>query len=160
MSGLTFVAFTPREDGFTASVPLEQLDGLGAHPELLLEKAGALYGKSVAEMQSCLAEMAELKARRQPITARKVWELGDAAFALVENLSAMSLELDGLYEHLTRDLGVNQKRLSSVITFRRYLSAKELIPAALGWAQCEKSARKVAENLSKGFKETSLGLGA
>ena len=160
MSGLTFVAFTPRDAGFTASVPLEQLDGLGAHPELLLEKAGALYGKSVGEMRSCLSEMAAMKDRRQPITAQKVWEWGDAAFALVENLAEMSLELDGLYEHLTRDLGINQKRLSNVITFRRYLPAKELIPAALGWAQCEKSARKVAENLSKGSKETSLGMGA
>lgn len=160
MSGLTFVAFTPREDGFTAAVPLEQLDGLGAHPELLLEKAGALYGKSVAEMRSCLSEMAAMKARRQPITAQKVWELGDAVFSLVGHLTDMSLEVDGLYEHLARDLGVKQKRLVTVITFRRHLLDKELIPASLNWAQCEKSARKVAENLSKGFKEHSIGLGA
>lgn len=160
MSRLTFVAFTPRQDGFIAAVPLEQLDGLGAHPELLLEKAGALYGESVAEMRLRLSEMAAMKAQRQPITAQKVWELGDAIFRLVGYLTNMSLEADSLYEHLARDLGVKQKRLGAAVTFRRHLPDKELIPASLGWAQCEKSARKAAENLSRGAKEHSLGLGA
>ena len=137
---------------------MEQLDDLGARPELALQAASALYQRSVAEMQMHLSEMAELKAQRQPITARKVWELGDAALTLVDNLAKTSLAVDGLYEHLVRDLGMNQKRLGTVITFRRHLPDKEFIPASLSWAQCEKSARKVAETLRKGIKEDSCGL--
>lgn len=146
MSGLTFVAFTPRGEGFTAAVPLEQLDGLGAHPELLLEKAGALYGKAVAEMQACLSEMAAMKARRQPITAQKVWELGDAIFSLSHRLAQASLELDDLYGHLTRDLGVKRMWLKKVIIFRRYITRKELLPAASQWQQFYAAPRKAARD--------------
>lgn len=159
MSGLTFVAFEPRVDGFIAAAPLEQLDNLGARPEAVLQAASAVYGRAVAEMRAQLSAMAELKAQRQPITAQKCWELGDAILALVGRLTDMSLEVDGLYDHLTRDLGMKSKRLRTAITFRRHLPDKELIPASLRWSHCERGARKVAENLSRGIKENSRGLG-
>ena len=38
MKELTFVAFEPREEGFIASVPMEQLDSLGEHPEAIATK--------------------------------------------------------------------------------------------------------------------------
>ena len=158
MKELTFVAFEPREEGFIASVPMEQLDSLGEHPEASLQKASETYQRSIDIMRSLLADMDGLKAERTPITARSIWELGDAVLALVGELSQRSMELDSLYEHLGRDLGMNEKRLGTVITFRRHLPDKELIPESLGWSQCEKSARKVAESLSKGRKESEVAL--
>lgn len=156
MDDLTFVAFEPRNDGFMASVPMEQLDSLGERPDLLLQKASEIYMHAVGKMRLILSEIGRVKGRRNPIPAQTVWELGDAVIDLVDSLAAMSLELDGLYEHLVRDLGMNQKRLGTVITFRRHLSDKELIPESLGWSQCEKNARKVAESLSKGDGRPSL----
>ena len=156
MTELTFVAFQPRAEGFIASVPMEQLDSLGADPEASLQKASVTYQCSVEAMRLLLSEMDGLKAKRIPIPARSVWELGDKVLALLCELRQSSMELDGLYEHLGRDLGMNEKRLGTVITFRRHLSDKELIPESLGWSQCEKSARKVAENLSKAKKEASV----
>ncbi len=156
MSDLTFVAFEPRNDGFIASVPMEQLDSLGEHPDLLLQEASEIYKHAVGKMQLILSEIGRIKGKRNPIPAQKVWELGDAVIDLVDGLAAMSLQLDRLYEHLVRDLGMNQKRLGTVITFRRHLSDKGLIPESLGWSQCEKNARKVAESLSKGDRDSSL----
>ena len=154
----TFVAFVPKEEGFIASVPMEQLDALGSNPEAILEQAGSKYQSAISDMRSLLAELDSLKAKRTPIPASKVWELGDAVLALLNDLERSSMELDNLYEHLARDLGMNEKRLGTVITFRRHLSDKELIPESLKWSQCEKNARKVAENLSKGQREAQGAL--
>ena len=57
------------------------------------------------------------------------------------------MELDSLNDHLVRDLGINAKRMGTIVTFRRHLPDMELIPETLGWSQCEKQARKVAEEL-------------
>ena len=153
MSELTFVAFEPREEGFVASVPMEQLDALGEHPEALLRAASEAYKNSIGGMRSLLADIAALKARRITISARKIWELGDAVLALISELEQYSMELDGLYDHLVRDLGMKEKRIGTVITFRRHLPDKEFIPETLAWSQCEKRARKAAQSLSKGLGE-------
>ena len=147
MSGLTFVAFEPRGDGFIASAPLEQLDNLGARPEAVLQAAGAVYGRAVAEMRAQLSAMAELKAQRQPITAQKVWELGDTIFNLSGNLAQSSLEFDDLYGHLTRDLGVKRMWLEKVIILRRYINRKELLPVSLKWHQFYSAPKKTAQRL-------------
>ena len=156
MDQLAFVAFEPREDGFIASVPMEQLDVLGERPEAMLKEASAAYGRSVGVMRSLLSDFERLKANRIAIPARNVWELGNAVLELVETLRQASLELDALYEHLSRDLGINKKRLGNIVTFRRYLPNKNKIPASLHWNQCEKSARGVAEQLAANRQEPAV----
>ena len=156
MDQLAFVAFEPREDGFIASVPMDQLDVLGERPEALLKEACAVYGRSVGIMRSLLSDLERLKANRIAIPARNVWELGNAVVNLVETLRQASLELDALYEHLSRDLGINKKRLGTIVTFRRYLPNKNKIPASLRWNQCEKNARGVAEQLAAKRKEPAV----
>ena len=154
MDNPIFVAFEPIEEGFRASVSMEQLDSLGPRPEAYLQKAAKTYRHHVEAMRHLLSEMDRQKAKRTPISARSVWELGDAVLHLLGELGQESLEVDSLYEHLSRDLPMNEKRLGTVVTFRRHLPSKDLIPESLGWSQCEKNARKVAENLRKGRKET------
>ena len=156
MNDPIFVTFEPVEDGFRGSVPMEKLDALGNNPELELKEASRIYQNSVSRMQLLLAEMAGFKARRSPIPARKVWELGDAVMSLTCDLGIKSMELDDLYKHLVRDLGMNEKRLGTMITFRRHLLRQEYIPETLGWSQCEKGARKVAENLTRAHQVTSV----
>ena len=156
MEQTAFVAFEPRQDGFIASVPMDQLGVLGDHPEGVLSRAGATYRESVQAMQSLLNEFDRFKVSRIAIPARKVWELGDAVFALVEALRKSSLELDGLYEHLERDLGVKRKRWEATITFRRHLPTKALVPESLRWRECEKNARGMAERLAAKHKEPAV----
>ncbi len=150
MSEFASVAFEPRGDGFIASVPLSQLYLLGEQPDAALQEACAAYSSSIAAMRQALAQIEQLKGSRIPIPALKMWELGDAAAQLSARLEQESLEVEGLNEHLARDLGINGKRMGTIITFRRHLPDQSLIPETLGWSQCEKQARKVAEELKAG----------
>ena len=147
MSDLALIALEPREEGFVASVPLSQLDRLGDNPEVSLQEACQVYGRTVSRMREVLADIDQLKSKRVPIPARKMWELGDAVVTLGIELETGSMEMDGLNDHLIRDLGINGKRMGTIVTFRRHLPDQELIPESLGWSQCEKQARKVAEEL-------------
>ena len=161
MEQTAFVAFEPREDGFVASVPMGQLDSLGNHPESVLMAASIVYGRSVRAMRTILDDLDGLKAKRTPIPAQKIWEFGDAVFRLVDELRNSSLELDGLYEHLMRDLGIDNGRLGKyrmtrAVTFRRHLPAKELIPESLRWRECEKNARGMAERLAAKNQEPAV----
>ena len=107
MNESIFVAFEPRDTGFIASVPMEQFDYLGPNPEESLREASEMYQRSVQNMRTLLSDMDELKAKRTPISARSIWDLGDEVLTLVDELSQRSMELDGLYEQLGRDLGMN-----------------------------------------------------
>lgn len=147
MGDFALVAVEPRAEGFVSSVSLAQLDRLGDKPESALNLACAAYGRAMAAMRQSLADIDEIKSKRTPIPARKMWELGDAIVNLGAELEQGNMELDGLNEHLVRDLGINAKRMGTIVTFRRHLPEVELIPESLGWSQCEKKARKVAEEL-------------
>ena len=147
MGGLALIAVEPRDDGFIASVPIDQLELLGDKPEVSLQNACSAYGRAVGAMREVLADIDQLKSKRIPIPARKMWELGDAVVTLGCEMEEDRMEVDGLNDHLVRDLGINGKRMGTIVTFRRHLPDKELIPESLGWSQCEKQARKVAEEL-------------
>ena len=141
------VVLEPRGEGFVASIPLAQLELLGDRPDERLQVACDSYGRTVAAIREVLADIENLKSRRTPIPARKMWELGDAVVNLGSELEENSLEMEGLNDHLVRDLGINAKRMGTIVTFRRHLPEQEMIPESLGWSQCEKQARKVAEEL-------------
>lgn len=158
MNGSIFVTFAPREESFIASVPMEQLDDLGDCPEVVLTRVSEIYGRAVEVLQSLVDDLDCLKATRTAAPARKLWEIGDAVFQLVEDLKEASFELDGLYEHLMRDIRIEKGRLGKyrltrAITFRRYLPDKELIPKSLEWSRCEKNARGAAEQLAARQRE-------
>ncbi len=146
---LTFVSFDPRDRGFVASMPLEGLDSLNGDPEVLLREVGIVYEYYIGVMRSKTANLDSFRKCRIPIPAGQVWDLGDVIFALREDLRRSSFELDGLYRHLARDLGVKQKWLEKVVIFRRYLPSKEYIPDSLNWGRCEKGTRRVAESLRR-----------
>ncbi|MDE2780278.1 MAG: hypothetical protein OXI91_11470 [Chloroflexota bacterium] len=147
MGSPAMIALEARGEGFIASVPLAQLERLGERPEECLQIACNAYRRAVEAMRDVQADIEQLKSKRTPIPARKMWELGDAVVNLCSELEEGSMELDSLNDHLVRDLGINAKRMGTIVTFRRHLPDKELIPETLGWSQCEKQARKVAEEL-------------
>ncbi|MCE2462862.1 MAG: hypothetical protein J4F46_02965 [Dehalococcoidia bacterium] len=151
MKKLTFVSLEPRNAGFTAFVPMENLASVDDDPELLLRAVSTTYARYIGLMRSLKADTDNLRKKHIPIPARKVWELGDIIFDLRRELSQQAFELDGLYDHLVRDLGVKRKWLEKVIIFRRYLPRKAIIPESLPWGRCEKSTRKVAESLREAY---------
>lgn len=148
---LAFVAFEPRTGEFVALLSMEGLLSSQRDPELLLQEAAKVYERSTLRMKPLVAEIQACRAERKLVPARKIWHLGDAIFELISQLQELSLEIDRLYDHLVRDLGVKRKWLEKVIIFRRYLPDKKLIPASLNWGRCEKGTRRVAERLRDGL---------
>ena len=149
---LTFVSFEPRNGSFVALLPLEGLITVGGDPAVLLQNVAKVYARYVTDMRLLIAEIQAFRTTHTPTPARKVWELGNAIFALREELEQLSLEMDSFYDHLVRDLGVKRKWLEKVIIFRRHLPDEELIPKPLNWGRCEKGTRNVAKRLRDGYK--------
>ena len=144
---LAFVFFEPLDGKFIGLLSIESLLSSERDPELVLRKAAKLYECCVVRMGSIVAEIQALRAARRLVPARKMWRLGNAIFELRDGLERLSLQVDGLYDHLVRDIGVKRKWLEKVVIFRRYLLKEDLIPNSLNWGRCEKGTRRVAERL-------------
>ena len=148
---LAFVSFQPSDERFTAFLPIEELISSQMDLAEVLNEASLIYGHSVTKMRSLVTEIESLRLNHKLVPARKIWQLGDAIFELKDNLEKLSLQIDGLYNHLVRDLHVKRKWLEKVVIFRRYLPNQEVIPELLNWGRCEKGTRRIAENIQKGL---------
>ena len=148
---LAFVSFEPSNEQFRAFLPMEELLLGDDDLEFKLKKALKVYQRSIVKMRNLVKEIQTFRDNRKLLPARKMWQLGDAIFELQHDLNKVSLQLDGLYDHLVRDLGVKRKWLEKVIIFRRYLPDENAIPQSLNWGCCEKGTRRAAEKLRKGY---------
>jgi len=146
-----FVTFEPSNDHFAVLISLDGLLRTEADPEPFLQRLGDLYASSVSEMRGIVQVIKGLRASRSRIPARLVWALGDVVLRLVNDLAQLSLELDDLYHHLTRDLAVNRKWLEKVIILRRYIPDRTLIPESLSWGRCEKGTKAKAQKIALGL---------
>lgn len=146
----TFVSFERDGDSYRASIAIDGFlssdDDLGS----LLAQASSLYGGHVSRMRVLVDLIESDRDRRRLVAARRVWQLGDLVFGLVEQLRQVSLQIDGMYDHLERDLRVKRKWLEKVVIFRRYIPQETMIPEHLNWGKCEKGTRRVAEMIRKG----------
>jgi hypothetical protein len=148
---LSFISFEPINKSFRAYLSMEEFILGKNDSELTIRKAVKVYENSLTEMRTFIKEIQGFRTNRTLLPARKIWLLGNAIFELQDNLSQLFLQLDGLYDHLVRDLGVKRKWLEKVIIFRRYLPDENAIPQSLNWGRCEKGTRRVAEKLRKGL---------
>jgi len=148
---LAFVSFEPTNRQFRAFLPMEEVISSDNDPAPMLRKAAVVYEHAIVKMRNLVKEIQDFRASHKLLPACKVWQLGDAIFELQDNLNKLSLQLDGLYDHLVRDLSVKRKWLEKVIIFRRYLPDENAIPQSLNWGCCEKGTRRAAEKLKKGL---------
>jgi len=146
----SYVSFQPNGNQFIAFVSLDAVSAGDRDLEVVLRDAAACYGDHIWAMRVLIEEMRENRMRRMPIFARRMWVLGDQVLRLIEHLSLLGLELDGVYDHLSRDLGVKRKWLEKAVIFRRHIPVVDAIPESLKWGKCEKGTRKVAERIMKG----------
>lgn len=146
-SKLPYVGFEPEECGFRAYLVLQGSNKLDGRWDTALITASKLYSRSIASMRLILNRIDSLRANRAIVPAVLVWELGDEVFKLTNSLESVSVQVNGLYDHLVRDLEVKQKWLEKVIILRRYLPNRSHIPSDLPWGRCEKGTRRIAEEL-------------
>lgn len=150
-SGLTPVHFQPKDGTFVAMVPMDALLSGDFDLDNTLTEASRRYVTLVTDMRSKLNDIKRLRSAHIPVPARSIWALGDAIFKLNQAMSELTLQIDSLYSHLSRDLSVKRKWLEKVVIFRRYLAQQKTVPPGLNWGRCEKGTRRVAENLSRGI---------
>ena len=148
-TNLIFVAFEPNNNKFNGLLAMDGMLTLSVEHESLIENAAHIYTTYIHNMRVILDRVTSIKAKRQVIPASLMWELGDLILNLVDEMGMISLQIDGLYDHLTRDLNVRRMWLEKVIIFRRHLSDISIIPADLNWGKCRDAPRKVADMLSR-----------
>jgi len=148
---LGFVSFESINDKFRGYLSMGVVLDSDKEPEILLQKSIKIYENALKKMASIISEIKNSRANRTPISARKIWQLGNVIFKLRDELEKIGLEIDGIYDHLPRDLEVKRKWLEKVIILRRYLPDIKLIPESLSWGRCEKSTRRKAERLRSGL---------
>jgi len=148
---LMLVSFKPTEEHFMVFFPMRQFLSSERDLEPVLKEASQLYEHSIRRMRSVINEINTFRKEHRLLPARVIWKLGNLIFELVGNLEKLSLQIDGIYDHLVRDLNVKRKWLEKVIIFRRYLPNQLAIPESLNWGRCEKGTRRVAEKLRQGM---------
>jgi uncharacterized protein YjiS (DUF1127 family) len=144
---LHFVSLTPFNGSFVASLSLADLLSISSAHQVALKKVEKTYNKWIKRMTLLLVKISHFRESRAFIPARTVWELGDAIFGLQRELQNTGVELDGLYDHLIRDLGVKRMWLKKVVIFRRYLPFVDLIPKVVNWGPCSKAPKSSALKL-------------
>jgi len=147
---LTFVSFERDDHTYRAYIAIDGFLSSNDDPESLITRASKLYTSHVFEMRVLVDAISACRHTRHPVAARKIWQLGNLIFRLVEELKQLSLQIDGIYGHLERDLGTKRKWLEKVVIFRRYIPQEAMIPEHLNWGKCEKGTRRVAEMIRKG----------
>jgi len=145
------VSFEPDKGTFRGYLSIEVVLGSEKRPEILLQKAIRIYENALTQMAAIIFDIKNSKKNRTRVAARKIWQLGNFIFRLLDELKEIDLEIDGIYDHLSRDLGVKKKWLEKVIIFRRYIPDVNIIPKSLNWGRLEKGTRRKADRLRKGL---------
>jgi hypothetical protein len=145
-----FVSFEKNQEEYNAFIAIDGFLLGNDDLESLLKRASTLYNRYLSKMLAQMSIINTFRTSRRPLPARKIWQLGDLIFGLVNELNGLSLQIDGIYDHLERDLKAKRKWLEKVIIFRRYIPEERMIPEHLNWGKCEKGTRRVAELIQKG----------
>lgn len=151
IKNLIFISFKPYKGSYIAFLSIEYALSSEKDIDTLLRESECIYRNAINKMKSLINEIQKLRSHRIPLPARKVWQIGNCIFELTENLAKLSLQIDGVYEHLERDLAVKRKWLEKAIILRRYILDEYTIPDTLNWGKCEKGTRQVAIKLQKGL---------
>lgn len=145
---LAFVTVDRSHDGLRASLRLGDVALVSGDLQGVLSTAAGLYAEAIERAARAIGSIRECRAARKLTPARLVWNVGDCVFELRDRLEEHGLQLDDLYAHFIRDLGVKRKWLEKAVILRRYVPEEELIPKDLNWGRCEKGTKRIAERLS------------
>lgn len=146
---LTFISIERKKGKYLAFVPIEGFLSNEDDLEVTLSNATKVYEEHVKKMRKILTQMEKNKAKKKPLSALSIWKLGNIVWELNSSLAMMQLQIDSLYSHLERDLGIGKRLIKNAITFRRYLETSNSIPASLNWRKCSNSPRKTAIRIAQ-----------
>lgn len=151
-SKLAFISVKPIDSHFVASISMDDLDIMIDDTEHLLNDIANLYATYISAMKIRVEIINSLRQQNKRVMARSIWHLGDDVFRLIDELKSRHVQLDSIYEHLVRDLGISRKWLEKVIITRRYIPNIDSIPETMTWGSIEKGTRRKALLLQNSSK--------
>lgn len=136
---------------FTGSVSLQDFVENGIRRNNLssqTKKAATNYQKFIQECKIIIDRVKRGVSINQA-SLKDMWSLGNKIRRFTNGLEKHGFYLNGLYEHLMRDLQVSRDLLEKVIIFRSYFSDRSLIPNNMVWREIRDAVRTNAEKLER-----------
>jgi len=155
-----FISFEKKGEDFVGFLSIDSLSDSTLNQEKILQVAAKRYSSFIEQALTHIQSLNREKARSKIIKARHVWKLGDMILRLIRDLKRMGLEIDGLYEHLARDLEKKRMWLEKVIIFRNYVSKVSIIPRDSKWSEYSRAPRKSAKLLAKNTQDSTAQKGS
>ena len=138
------MVFQPEEQNYLATLSLKDLPDVPNNLEQILHKASRAYDRRIKRMRELAEENQNLRRKRTPTPAVLMWDLGDEIFKLIEDLDACGVEIEDLYYHLTRDIGISKSTLKRVVAVRRYIPERITLPINSKWSFFKGAPKKYA----------------
>lgn len=139
------------EPKFMGSVSLQDFMENGTRRNNLSSQTKKAVAKYEKFIQGCKIIIDKIKKgdsiNQAPL--KDMWSLGNKIRSFINSLKKDGFYLNGLYEHLARDLQVNRNLLEKVVVFRSYFLNRSLIPNNMVWREIRDAPRKNAEKLKK-----------
>lgn len=136
------ITFQESNEKIIASISLNEVEKIPENMTELLREATEIYLGYIKEMKGIIATNKKLRSQKKEVPAYLMWNFGDKIFELIKNLEEKNFEFQNLYECLNRDLGVSNKTLERVVSFRRYLVDSKSIPSELNWGDLKGAPKK------------------
>jgi hypothetical protein len=143
------IIFVKHGEKLIPSISIDELGSTSENINSQLKSAEKIYSSSIQKMRLIIQENFTLRKKKKLVPARLMWQFGDEIFSLIGKLNVLDFRWDNLYESLIRDLGTSDTTLERVISFRRYVLEKQLIPENLSWGTIKDSPKKYLNNLNK-----------
>jgi hypothetical protein len=141
------IKFLPWEDGFTAAIRLRDVFEAPESLQHMLDSLAACYEMRIRNMRLILEANRRRKRRGQPVLATSIWGLGNRIFLLMRDMKYAFVEVEDLYGHLERDLGLSRNAISRIVTLRRYVPRLDMLPPDLKWDTIAPSPKRFAAGL-------------
>jgi len=136
---------------FTSSVSLQDFMKNGTRRNNLssqTKKAAANYERFIKECKIIIDRVKGGDSINQA-SLKDMWSLGNKIHSFTNGFKKDGFYLNGLYEHLMRDLQVTRDLLKKVVTFRSYFLNRGLIPNNMVWREIRYAVRRNAEKLQE-----------
>jgi len=152
---LVSIEFHPDDTGgqskFVGSVSLQELitrDETQISLSSRTKRATKKYEQCLAQCKRILSRIERYPSANQT-PLKDMWSFGNGIHRLAKSLRRDGFYLNGLYDHLTRDLNVSRDLLERVVVFRSHLENRSLIPKDMIWKDVRYAPGKNAKKLNQ-----------
>ena len=144
------IEFKKRGGAYHGSVIMSDIPLLQGDPAETMRVVTAIYQNTIMDVRQWQRDVRELKDKGFSLSARKAWQLGEILYRLNTEFMERGCQVQHLYEHLERHVGLARKRASEFVTFRRYIDNMEIVPEDVMWNSIVKNVKSSSQAIADG----------